>query len=306
MATAPRLVISNCTMRKAAVASIHFRSISQAGSLSAISQRWNRLVRKTPPVCTAETLYKGRSILDARTVAAALEGRMFVVSAGLGLIPADCSVPSYDMTVVAGSDLAQLLAKQGLQPSDWWDAMTKDRQPSLATLVEGHESLLALPASYLRMLRNDLASIPVSAIANLRIFTSVAGRTEVPPQLSSCLMPYDERLETVPQFDGTRADFPQRAMRHFVECLDGHTLSQAEGQRAVQRALSRHQPRVIPARVRMSDEEISGLLRKNWSAYEGRGSRLLRYLRDEAKVSCEQGRFRALWRSLVDELEKPQ
>lgn len=298
----PRAVISNCTMRKAAGPSIGLGDISQAGGVLATAQRWNSLVKRTPPMCPAGKLYKGRSIADAAAATAALEGKMFVVSAGLGLVATDDLVPNYDLTVAPGSELARLLARERLQPRHWWAAITEERHSPLSTLISGCAAYLALPASYLRMLRDDLESLPTAAKEHLRIFTSEAGRAEVPEWLSSCVMPYDDRLETVPGFDGTRADFPQRALRHFVESLRGHKVRQADGRHAVLKSLSSQQRRTLPERVRASDDEIRALLREQWVACAGSGTRLLRYLRDDAKVSCEQGRFRTLWRTLATEM----
>ncbi|HRQ59804.1 MAG TPA: hypothetical protein PLN31_20510 [Azoarcus taiwanensis] len=302
MSLLPRAVFSNCTMRKAAGPSIGLNDVSHTDDLTATARRWHNLVTRTPPMCAAGELYKGRSIMDAMTAAIALEGRLFIVSAGLGLVATDDPVPNYDLTVAPGSELARLLARQGLQPQDWWAAITKERDSSLSALITGYAAYLALPASYLRLLRADLESIPAAAAEQLRIFTSEAGRTEVPERLSSCIIPYDDRLECVSGFNGTRADFPQRALRHFVERLRGHTLSQADGQDAVLTSLSSLQRRALPERVRASDDEIRALLREQWAACAGSSTRLLRYLRDDAKVSCEQGRFRALWRSLAAEI----
>jgi len=253
---------------------------------------------------TATELYKGRSIVDATTAAAAIEGRLFVVSAGLGLVAADDHVPNYDLTVVTGSPLADMLDNQGLGPADWWVALHKERRLPLSELVTTTTAFLALPASYLRLVRHDLALVPAAAAKRLRIFTSEAGRAAVPQRLMPCVVPYDDRLETVPGFNGTRAEFPQRALRHFVEQLKGHELSLTDGKQAVLESLATQQRRTVPDRARASDDEIRALLAARWHACNGSSGRLLRYLRDDAKVSCEQGRFRTLWRSLLPQMRQ--
>jgi len=173
----------------------------------------------------------------------------------------------------------------------------------LSRLATHSSVFLALPATYLRLVREDLAAIPPTARKRVRIFTSEAGRAEIPDLVASCVMPYDDRLETVSGFDGTRADFPQRALRHFVERLRGHELSAADGRSAVVASLSGQLRRELPQRVRMSDDDIRALIRARWEDCGGSSTRLLRYLRDDALVSCEQGRFRALWQSLKIEME---
>jgi hypothetical protein len=298
----PRTVISNCTTRKAAGPSISLADVSRAGGVLATARRWKTLVKRSPATHTAAHLYKGRSIVDATTAADAMEGTLFVVSAGLGLVAADDHVPNYDLTVVTGSPLARMLNDDGLGPEDWWAALHEERRAPLSDLVATTMAFLALPASYLRLVRHDLALVPAAASKRLRIFTSEAGRTAVPQRLLSCVMPYDDRLETVQGFNGTRAEFPQRALRHFVEQLRGHELSLADGRQAVLESLASQERRIVPARTRASDDEIRALLAARWHACNGSSVRLLRYLRDDAKVSCEQGRFRGLWRSLVPEM----
>ena len=106
-------------------------------------------------------------------------------------------------------------------------------------------------------------------------------------------MPYDDRLESVDGYSGTRADFPQRAMRHFVERLEAQKLSLTNAHEAVTRSLRRY-----------SNQEITRLIREQWETADGRSTTLLRYLRDEAFVSCEQSRFAQLFRSVRDEVDR--
>ena len=114
-------------------------------------------------------------------------------------------------------------------------------------------------------------------------------------RLRRCVMPYDERLEGHERFAGTRSDFPQRAMRHFVEELDGQYLDVERANDAVETAMAQLKRPVLPQRARKTDEEIIKLIRSQWMTHDGSSLRLLRYLRDEALVACEQSRFRGLW-----------
>ena len=298
-----RVVISNCTTRKAVGHAIGINDVSHSGGALATAGRWKRLVRSAPARLSARELYKGRSISDAATIAAELKARLYVVSAGLGLVAADDLVPNYNLTVTPGSLVAEMLAAQGLEVHSWWTALTQNSPFPLSRLAAGSSVFLALPATYLRLVREDLASVSEEARCNLWIFTSEAGRSEVPQSLASRVMPYDDRLETVPGFAGTRADFPQRALRHFVESIQGHESVGDEGRRLVLASLAGQRRRELPQRTRVSDEEVCELIRARWAACAGSSARLLRYLRDEAKVSCEQGRFRTLWQSLKTEMD---
>ena len=115
-------------------------------------------------------------------------------------------------------------------------------------------------------------------------------------------MPYDERLESLPGFTGTRADFPQRAMRHFVSQLIGHQLAAKAAFHAVEQALSVCIAPTVPTRRRLTDDEICVLIRKGWTKCGGSGARLLRYLRDDELVACEQGRFAILRRQVAEQM----
>jgi hypothetical protein len=153
------------------------------------------------------------------------------------------------------------------------------------------------------MVAADLAQLPPSLREATRVFTSPAGQATLPQDWRDQVMPYDERLdgEGSPR-PGTRTDFAQRAMRHFVEDLGAAKLPLAQARQSVLEALSNLKHRTLPHRRRADDDEILQLLRTHWNAYKGQSSRLLRFLRDDALVSCEQSRFRALWLQLRAEM----
>jgi hypothetical protein len=116
-------------------------------------------------------------------------------------------------------------------------------------------------------------------------------------------MPYDDRLEGIANHDGTRTDFPHRALKHFVTQLQGHKLQATLAKASVKRAMDNSSERIVPKREKATDKQIVDLIRANWNDYDGSATKLLRYLRDEALVACEQSRFSALWRmTKADEL----
>ena len=163
--------------------------------------------------------------------------------------------------------------------------------------------LLALPSAYVEMLSRDLEKIQDNALERLYIFTSSSGAKRVPERLLRCVLAYDERLEGHPDYAGTRSDFPQRAMRHFVEQLHGHRLTRKCAMDAVQESLRVLKKPSLPQRERKSDPEILELIRTQWHNYAGSSSRLHRYLRDTALVACEQARFGGLWRQVKAETQ---
>jgi hypothetical protein len=269
-----------------------------------LARTWlDALMRRSEGAVPAIELYAGRAFSDAKAVTASVGGRLAVVSAGLGLVDGYERAPLYELTVADGpGSVTPRLASLGASSKAWWRAVNVARSgdpcPLARRLTGGLYTaiLVALPANYMELIGEDLEAIPGSARSALRIFTSHAGRDKVPELLRPNVLPYDERLdgEGSPR-QGTRVDFPQRAMRHYVEDLDALGLPLAEGCNRVVTALSRLVRPSVPVRRRATDEELLELLRLNWTAYHGQSSKLLRFLRDEARVACEQSRFRVLW-----------
>lgn len=296
-------VVTSCTQRKCGAVGVDFKDLPDVRGLKTLASAWRRQVAAAPSAKTVATLYQGRSISDTVAVAAFLSTHWYVVSAGLGLVREDQTVPSYECTVAPGSPLSVRLARLSASADDWWTVLTAQHPRPLSRLIAQGPTLVALPSSYLRLVLQDLSHVSISEAKRLRIFTSTAGAAVVPAQLAGCVMPYDDRLESVPGYSGTRSDFAQRALRHFVLKLDGTKLSRDEAHAKVKAALAR---RSHPSRlrgIRLSDDEIRQTLLTQWIRHEGRSARLLRYLRDEAGISCEQKRFSRIWQSLTAEMQ---
>lgn len=301
----PPLVLTNCTGRKRqGNAVVRFPNGRRATCLRSMATMWRTALQSSPDRYPARSLYAGRSIHDALKASSLAGGELLVVSAGVGLVHEDDLVPAYDLTVVEESgDLAKALSALDSTASEWWAELGSagvGRGP-IAEFLRARptrKALIALPSGYLEMVSADLDSLRDSELKLLRIFTSPAGAAALPPRLHSSLMPYDTRLESLPGHAGTRADFPQRAMRHFVESLNAHRLDLASARRAVEQSLQGLPKRQTPIRTRLSDEAIAQLLEANWHAHGGSSTRLLRFVRREAGVACEQRRFRDIWRGV--------
>lgn len=303
------LLFTNCTNRKRGrvrderPADWYRVAPAERGTLANLAHLWKKELSRLGDRLPATELYVGRSVVDARKAAGILGATMGFVSAGLGLTYASALVPCYDLTVSPGpTSISPLLAQCGSTPAGWW--MELNGGPAIARAVSDDRTravFLALPGGYLEMVAEDLQHCASPYAEKLRIFTSEKGRNAVPKHLQHCVMPYDERLEAT-DLSGTRTDFPQRALRHFVERLKGNSLSLADSVVAVERSMFGLQAPRTPPRTKLSDEEIGQLLRANWSENNGSSTRLLRFLRDQALVACEQGRFRRIWGELRQEI----
>lgn len=302
------VVITSCTARKRSrEPAVSGAQIRRASSVSELALSWVRLAQGWPAVSSASDLYGGRSFRDASAAADSCGGELFIVSAGFGLVASAAPLPNYALTIADGEgSIASTLAQFEASAADWWAALCA-ALGSPGALVqairrkEGAVALLALPSTYLQMVAPELSDLTAHELARLRVFTSPAGARQLEPRLAECVLPYDDRLNDVKGHAGTRTDFAQRALRHFVEVLHGHRLPLRKGKTAVLRELALRKPPATKVRVRATDEEICTAIRSFSRSGSHSASTLLRRLRDERRIACEQGRFRNLWRQVQQE-----
>lgn len=296
------LVVTNCTSRKASLGGpILTPQLDAVSTITDLARHWTDAARATWPRCTAAKLYQGRSMQEASASAQAAGARLCVLSAGFGLVHSTAELPEYSLTVSQGEgSIGQWLRHRGYAVHDWWEALTSawGQDRPLLRLLDGPSRpymLLALPASYVAMIAGELEDATTDHIDRLRVFTSAAGLRLLPSHIHRAWMPYDQRIDSIAGYAGTQVDFPQRALRHFVNELEGHHLSTEKAVEEVVRAQCNRETPRRPLRQRLSDEQILELLRSQWTTTQGSSTKLLRFLRDSAQVACEQKRFRSLW-----------
>lgn len=302
------VVVTNCTARKRskqqAVSSAEIRNVD---SVRDLARRWFRLAQGHSSATRAADLYGGRSFRDAAVAAESCGADLFIVSAGFGLVSSTTALPNYALTVSQGAGSISLKLKQfNASAIDWWKALCGEigNPDPVSRLVRQRSTavvLLALPSTYLQMVAPELGNLSNLELSRLRLFTSLPGQGLLEPRVANCVLPYDDRLSGLQGHAGTRTDFPQRALRHFVEVLQGHQLSLQAGRTAVVRALSRHKAPSRETRVRTSDSEICAAIKSLSTSGSLSASTLLRRLRDEQGIACEQGRFRSLWQQVQQE-----
>ncbi|WP_353646255.1 hypothetical protein [Mesorhizobium sp. WSM2239] len=271
---------------------------------SDLETAWLERLAKLPVACEAAELYGGRGFQLARQASAIIGAPLYIVSAGLGLVASHRQVPAYGLTVSGlGPDSIAVRVNGRFDAASWWRAVNRGPYSTrLARILKKNASqpiVIALTQPYAWMLASDLDALSDAEVARLRII-GVKLDAALPSRFASTLLPYDERLEAI--LAGTRADFPQRALLHFVSeglaaCPGGDALTH---QRWVQTALAgRHAP-VRRKRPRLPDEDILALIKRHLRKTTGIGG-LLRVLRDREGVACEQARFSRLYRAALEE-----
>lgn len=298
------IVLTACTQRKRVTPSLLLCARDLVpGPLRSVAGLWTDRIASVADRVPAEDVYCGRSFVEAKRAAQSARAELHIVSAGLGLVRSQQEIPSYNLTVSRGSDDCVLDKLEGHDDVDWWAALgghealrsTLDRSSGII--------IIGLPSAYLRMVAPALDHIPDSLCKKIRI---VGGRDvpDLDPRLESARLPYDDRLDgpqsTLP---GTRSDFASRAARHFAEkiLVDSPEASVDIHRRQVEASLATWSRPMAKAGVRVSDEEIKSIVRANWSRADGRSTKLLRILRDELNIACEQKRFSRLAAEIREE-----
>ena len=300
------LVISSCTQRKRTGPGAPLDASEVGpGLYDDFARKWLSLAR-TRPTLPAGALYVGRSVSEARKASQHLDADLWFTSTGFGLVEEQQPLPHYDLTVVKGNrGLADVINDPTFSPTRWWQAINKARgRPTpISQLLDCNSRshvFLALPKAYLCLVQDDLAQISERHRSRLRIFTSVDGRRAIPDGLKDNVLPYDDRFDGLDSPNpGTRSDFPQRVLRHFVsQVFQPNDPDLAREKAAVHCLMNQLTARVIPPRIRKSDDELLALMDLNWDRAKGRASLMLRVLRDDLLIACEQKRFAGLFRVL--------
>ncbi|MGO7029041.1 hypothetical protein ACCS69_35150 [Rhizobium johnstonii] len=304
------VILTACTMRKrfSPDPALIAASLSK-GSLHSVGQDWRNRVAEAVGIAEARNVYAGRGMMEAKKAAAEAGASLFIASAGLGLVDASDVIPSYDLTVAKGLP-SSIMSKLPLGTTEegWWgEIATKEGIDRMEAQLRRDQALLlvALSANYLKMLGGCLKALSAFKEGRLRLFTG-SEQNEIDPELKPYQMPYDRRLDGGPA-PGTLGDFAQRALRHFVigilpisptQDAKGHaqqvTLAQAGWKRPVSKS-----------GIRLDDDELLKTIRTEWDTVQGSSTRLLRKMRDELGIACEQGRFARLAATVRAERAQP-
>jgi len=272
----------------------------RARRLVPFAREWVSRVKAAEPVARAGDMYGGPGVAAALAAARRLDCPAYFVSAGLSLLPEGRHVPAYDLSVVGRGSCPPALAVGEASAAQWWKALNDElgRDQPIASLVRRTDGqvLMALPASYLAMVVEDLSSLSQYQRAKLRLIVSET--TAVPAWLESNVIRYDRRLagvSTAPK--GANAYFPQRALGHFADLIARHKLKDADigAQRAkVMAELENATVAPAPKRKIQSDAQVLRWLEVNDPKNARAVSALLTDFR-HAGFACEQTRFRGLF-----------
>ena len=251
------------------------------------------------PMIEAERLYAGEHWMVARSLAGLAAGReirLWVSSAGYGLIRAGAQVHPYAATFSGHLDRVHGGADGARQ---WWRALARWEGPepgqprSITSLAVADPSacfLLALSASYLAACSDDIAAAAVAMADPDRMVVISAGARPCIP-VAEVMVPADARLQAL--LGGTRQALNVRIAAHLLSAGIG---SHAVASRHLAQLLNEQPPIRRYERKQLSDQEVSEMIIRRLARSPGTpASRMLREFRD-AGYACEQQRFAQLHR----------
>ncbi len=308
-------IVVTCTKRKSRLAppDLQLRTISSK-SLGQKHRVWLRRLRNASgSAMPVSNLYAGdhwsvvRSLSDAASKAG-FEAKVWVSSAGYGLVPLHAKVHPYTATFAPGlpDSVAHGIrgASAGQVAKEWWRLLTKWSGPtpraprSIAVLARRHPNcplIIVASPSYMNAIEEDVASAAqiVGGTGNLMIFSRA-------PNKDSRIAPYYLPCSAVLQrvVGGARTSLNVRILRSVLERAHPGKLNHASVRHVLQRLIRKHPQRRSPARRSASDAEVRRYIAQHLEANgAGRFGPLLRKFRDEGNA-CEYSRFRALFQGV--------
>ncbi len=302
-------VIVSCTNRKRypAPAGLAVRDLSGSDVTRRV-RIWKQRLRDVPADrYPADLLYIGdhwavARELPSRLAQVGLTVRLWVCSAGYGLIRSDTLLKPYQATFAPGTDdyVAAGATDRTAESRAWWQGVCAARLGSaeptprtlgqLAATQSRTPMLVALSLDYLDAVADDLQEVLQRPFFREHLAVVSCGTVGQRRPWADNLLPCDGLMAGA--LGGTLTSINVRIARHLLTALNG-----AEPTVKRLATLARSIPRTAapPARQPRSDKQILVFIRSALRRTPPPSrSRLLREYRD-AGLACEQGRFGDLY-----------
>ncbi len=285
--------------------------------MAARAEEWLKRLRDTkcPGVCS-RGLYTGDHWskvleLEAAARASGFKARVWVCSAGYGLVSLDTELKPYAATFAPGqADSVVPADRSGSWLSavgEWWEALASWRWPDgsaprrLATLASRSPRtplLVALSKPYLEAIKDDLVAAR-RAMVNDDLLVIVSTGSRLNGELSGNLLPSQGKLRL--KMGGALHALNARIVLDILANAGGSAISAGHLRIRYKRILARIEPMKRYDRTRMTDEQVREFARKQLSEDPTMtASRALRLLRDSGRA-CEQRRFGDLFREVKEQ-----
>ncbi|ADO74647.1 hypothetical protein [Stigmatella aurantiaca] len=308
-------IIASCTDRKRMTVpdTLRLRSVTASGIEARARQWWARLEQPAAPPVRALELYAGdhwRIIreLPAMATAAGFSPKLWIASAGYGLIPANAVIQPYSATFAPGKPDSVTMDHAGVpsraQHQRWWDAMARmARAPSstprqVQQLAEsGRNPILLVVASpsYVAALEQDLVLAAQALRHPERLIIISAPSRIARGTLAPHWVPSSAHLQA--QLGGARLSLHARVARKALQRARHGILDARELRGYYGRLIQCSHPLVRYERTPMTDDDVRAFIARALRVEPLSCSATLRKLRDSGHA-CEQQRFKRIFLEL--------
>jgi hypothetical protein len=239
--------------------------------------------------------------------------RLWVASAGYGLVPFEALLRHYSATFSAGmpdSVIRRQDLQRGFTLRHWWNALAGKQGPvpdgprtlsRVATRNRRAQMMVIGSPAYVSALEGDLVDA-VSALGNERLVIITGDPGPKSKELRASWVPSTARLLT--ELGGALPSLHARLARRILDEAPKRGLEASELRRRWEAIADRAPLAKRPVRAVSSDSEVKRFSRGGLRASASlTHTRALRDFRAGGRA-CEQGRFRALFSSIAQELPK--
>lgn len=312
------ILITTCSKRKLTKGGASLEEGVTFKTQDALMDHWQDLVESVPKSEYVEVAkqYQGRGFRQVLHMVQGELNKLFVISAGLGLVRADVAIPGYNFTVSAGSsDARNILPYVTFDAGAWFEAMCNFKYDAGCSAgsynleeifhkaAEDEEYVvLALSRPYLGMLLRELERLHTEDPTQFECLRIIGANLEeiAPYWMFEYIMPYNAHSGGVV---GSKIDFAQRATAHFIsEVLDTTTQCNALAHAKLvhkklpaflqtSTGLTGGGSNGLGVRTKLTDDELIAFIMAEWENCFGAKTRLLYTLRKGRGLSCSVERF---------------
>jgi hypothetical protein len=308
-------IVASCTDRKRIPTpeALRLRTVRAAGRGDLLTAWWRTLQRHDSPTRPALDLYAGDHWAVIRdlprvALAAGFDARLWVASAGYGLVPAEAQLHAYGATFIPGHPDSVVERGAGDSLSrQWWTRLMREAGPvasaprSVTGMVRaspGVKVLVVASPRYIGAMANDLieAATVLKDPNDLLIVSGEPGLA--PDSLRKHWVPSVASLQSA--VGGARMSLHARLARRILEEAAKRGLVASEVRdRFIELARAAPPPPRYDRKA-ADDAEVQRFIAKELKTDpDATHTRLLRMFRSSGRA-CEQGRFRQLFKQIKD------
>ena len=299
--------ITSCTQSKSTKLGkpVSLSEIRKTGSIN-VSEWLDKLLDNSPKA-KALNVYTGDHWSVARDIFNKYTDDLWILSAGYGLINANCQITKYDATFATGSknSIGANFALD-LPPNErnrrWWNELVETNHISLSiedlfTNHKGDIFIIAAAPAYLKVVQESIINCISAGVIDADHLLIVS--SDIHSALNTYSVKTKEKLRTHNKIKGSLISLNNRVARYLLKEGQKNQFSLSKMKKAHEVIESEIQDVIRPPVKKLSDDEVLEKIRVKLTlttATKTSASVLLRQFRDEG-FSCEQKRFFRLYQS---------